>query len=141
MSLSDKLYEQFFNSFFKHIFNVDNNRLSLNNVFENLNTFKVDIFENNNEYSIECDLCGINKEDIKISIEDFVLKIETERKLLNKEEKSQIQSEIRVGLLSRTIQLPIILDTNTIKAEYNDGVLSIIIKKINKNKAKYIKIE
>jgi len=104
----------------------------------------LDISENEDGYQIEMDVPGIPKNDIKISLRDNQLTITGERKAEKKEEnkdKTYHRIERYFGKFQRTIALPNEVDAEKIKAEYNNGVLKIILPRAEKSKPKEIKID
>ncbi len=100
-----------------------------------------DIYEDGNNYVTELDLPGYKKEDIKIECNKGNLIITAEKKKeVNDDNKKYIRRERSYGKYSRSIYLGDI-DQDNIKAEYNDGTLTITIPKIDEEKnKKYIDI-
>lgn len=90
-----------------------------------------DIKENDKSFSIELDIPGVDKKDIKISIRDRRLFISAERKRFQEEKTETSKSEERYsGYISKSFSLPINADENQIDAKYKNGVLSISIGKV-----------
>ena len=92
-------------------------------------------------YCIELDLPGIPKEDIAITTEDNVLTISGERKQ-NKEikEEDYYKLESVYGTFVRSFTLPEKVDVEKIHAESRDGVLEVIIPKLEERVQKTKKI-
>lgn len=91
----------------------------------------VDIKENENDYTVKADFPGVGKEDIDISIDNNVLTIAAEHKD-EAEEKEQgriIRQERRYGKYSRSFNLGKNVDEASIKAEFDNGVLTLVIPK------------
>jgi HSP20 family protein len=87
--------------------------------------------EGESAYHIEVDLPGIKKEEIDIQIEENLLTISGERKVreeVNEEEYHKVES--RFGKFSRSFTLPKEIDTENIHAESMDGVLEVVIPKL-----------
>ena len=100
------------------------------------------LVENHDNYYVEVDLPGINKKEIEVKVEDNVLKIRGERKEKKQSENSkQHYSEIFYGSFAEDISLPTAVDSENIKARYEDGVLFITIPKSEKVKGRQIEIE
>ena len=92
---------------------------------------KVDISESNNQLKIEAEVPGVNKEDLKITLQDNILTIEGEKKNLSKdEEKEYFVTERTFGSFKRNIALPEDIDSDKVNAKFERGVLSISISKI-----------
>ena len=82
-------------------------------------------------YHIEVDLPGVSKENINVQIEDGSLVISGERKI-NKEvkEENYYKIESSFGSFSRYFSLPKEADVENIHAESKDGVLEVIVPKL-----------
>ena len=94
-------------------------------------SFKVDISEDEHAIFIEADIPGIKKEDVKLSMEDDVLSITAERSQSEEEkQKGYHRVERSLGSLSRSFTLGDNIDTDKIEATYDNGVLKIMIPKV-----------
>jgi len=104
---------------------------------------QVDISEDNNGYRISADIPGMNREDIRISVENGVLTISGEKKrLVEKTEKEKYYHfERNYGKFSRSFNLPLNVDPESIQAKYQSGVLEIFVKKTEESKPKSIEIK
>ena len=95
-------------------------------------TFKLDVVDNGNEYLVEAEMPGVNKEDIKIEHSDGKLTISV-LKDEEKEEKGKdfLHRERRYGSMIRTIYLE---DSKPdgIKAKLDKGLLQITVPKEEK---------
>lgn len=106
----------------------------------------VDVYEKDNQVIAEMNLPGINPDDVDIEVQDGMLKISGERKLETEEKDKQgnyHRREIRRGSFSRVVTLPENADTDSVDANYKDGVLRIEMKKLpeSESKSKKIKIK
>ena len=82
----------------------------------------------NGELLVTAELPGLQKEDIKVQIQDESLILEGERKLESKEEKEgYFRSERSYGKFWRQIPLPEGAQAEQIKASMNDGMLEVRI--------------
>jgi len=93
-------------------------------------TPSVDINESNDAFMITADLPGIKKSDIEVKVEENLLILNAERKIdkTNDNEKYHF-SERRSGTFSRSFKLPKSVKEEKITADFDNGVLSIIIPK------------
>ena len=98
----------------------------------------VDIKENDKNYTVKADFPGVDKDDIDISVDNNVLTIAAEHKDEAKEEKEGkvIRQERRYGKYSRSFNLGKDIDEGSIKAEFDNGVLTLVIPKGNVAPAK-----
>lgn len=91
----------------------------------------------NNKISILADLCGIKKSDILIELTGTTLKISGNREL-SFESGYNDKNEIISGLMIRLIELPFLVDVESVDTEYDNGLLHITIKKLEYNNSKKI---
>lgn len=100
------------------------------------------VTETEKEYLIKAELPEVQKEDVKVTLENGVITISGERK---REKEDKTANEIRVesfyGMFSRSFQLPDNVDVNGIRAESKDGVLRLHIPKVEAVKPKSIAVE
>jgi HSP20 family protein len=102
----------------------------------------VDIKENDKEIRLELELPGMRPEDVEITAENGVLSVRGEKQEERKEgEDNRYQViERTYGTFLRTFQLPQGVDADQIKAEFNNGVLSLHIPKAALPQPKRIEI-
>jgi HSP20 family protein len=101
----------------------------------------VDVTEDKDCVVVKAEMPGLNKDDVKISVQDNVLTLKGEKKQ-EKEEKEADYHRIErsYGSFCRSFQLPTAVSTDKIKASYKDGVLSITLPKTEEVKPKEIPI-
>lgn len=99
-----------------------------------------DILDDGKYITLECEVAGIPPENIKIFVENGVLHIQGE-KIQNKtvENNKVVRSERTYGRFSRTFNIPDIFSDN-IKAEYEHGILKVILERKEPKKPKEVKI-
>jgi HSP20 family protein len=102
----------------------------------------VDIKENDNEIRLDLELPGLKPEDVEITAENGMLTVRGEKQVERKEgDESRFQIVERAyGTFMRTFQLPQGIDADQIKAEFNNGVLSLHIPKAALPQPKRIEI-
>lgn len=102
----------------------------------------VDVLENKDEYIVKADLAGIKKEDIDISINNNVLTLKAQKNEIKEDGDYNYHRKERVyGSFQKQVSFASNVDTDNIKAKYTDGVIELVIPKIDKEKAKKIVIE
>jgi len=103
---------------------------------------KVDIIEADGKVIVHAELPGVNKENVKVSVnEDRMLTIKGEKKQEDKQEgKSWLRTERFYGTFTRTFVLPENLDIDNIDAKYENGVLELAMNKIEPPKPKEVEI-
>src|SRR5205809_5132613 len=103
----------------------------------------VDIKENDSEIRLDLELPGLKPEDVELTAENGVLTVRGEKKTERKEgeENRYHVVERTYGSFFRTFQLPQGIDENQIKAEFENGILSIRIPKAALPQPKRIQID
>jgi len=103
---------------------------------------RVDIVEDKEKLNLLVELPGMEKDEIKVLVEDGILTISGERKMENEEkDKNYIRTERFYGSFSRSFTLPDNLDSEKISADYKNGILNISLARAEKAKPKEIKVD
>lgn len=101
----------------------------------------VNLAENQNESVLTVELPGVNKEDVKISLEDGLLTISGERKAQGIPEGSRwLRSESLTGKFIRTLELPHPVNSQAISAELKNGILRVVLPKAEEARPREITI-
>jgi HSP20 family protein len=101
----------------------------------------VDINETEHELVVKADLPGIDTKDLDIRVENNVLTIRGERKFDKKvNEENYLRVERAYGSFSRSFSLANTVNPEGIKADYQNGVLTLNIPKREEAKPKQIKV-
>ncbi len=101
----------------------------------------VDIVESAHELVVKADLPDIKPEELDIRVENNILTIRGERKFEKKvDEKNYLRVERSYGSFARSFSLANTVNSEAIKADYKDGVLTLTIPKREEAKPKQIKV-
>ena len=100
----------------------------------------IDIDETNDEYLVSADLPGIKKEDIQIECIGNQLTISAERKYESTEGRKQERRERFYGTFQRSFTLPTGVDAEKIQADYEGGVLTVHVPKVEQAKPRRIQV-
>ena len=137
-NLGVSLFDNMFDDFFKDPFFARNNVAKV---------MKTDIQEKDNNYILDMDLPGYDKEDVKAQLKDGYLTI-TAQKNTNNEQKDEqgnyIRRERYCGKCSRSFYVGDSIKEEDIKANFNNGILELTFPKEVEQKAeemKYITID
>jgi HSP20 family protein len=102
----------------------------------------VDVMENEENIVIAAEIPGVDKKDISVDVKDRVLTIRGERSSENKVKEDRFYRRERMfGKFERSFTLPVAVDTDSIKAEYKDGVLKIEVPKPEGHKPRQISVQ
>ncbi|WP_203229464.1 Hsp20/alpha crystallin family protein [Aureibaculum marinum] len=98
----------------------------------------VNIKENEDEFTVEVAVPGMNKKDFQIDLDNDVLTISSEKEAENEETKDNYtRREYSYQSFKRSFNLPKnVVDSDKIKATYKNGELSIVIPKLEEAKPK-----
>jgi HSP20 family protein len=101
----------------------------------------VDVYEDEHSITLKIDVPGIDEKDIDVRVENRTLTVTGERKF-EKEEKEENYRRVerQYGSFSRTFTLPTTVDTESVSADYEKGVLKIKLTKKAEAKPKQIKV-
>ena len=122
---NDDLFDDLFNWNNRHVHNQRGSSPSVN------------IKENEDGFSLEMATPGLQKEDLKIEVNNDILTISSERKEENKEEKENFsRREFSYQSFSRSFTLPETVNSDDIKAKYENGILNVSIPKKEEAKPK-----
>ncbi|MDO4661595.1 MAG: Hsp20/alpha crystallin family protein [Tissierellia bacterium] len=124
------LYDNFFDDMFKDEFFRGYDK-----------SFNIDILKKEDGYDLIAELPGIKKDELNVSVDKDILTIKVIKKE-NKEENNYnyIHKEISEKELERSIRIPNI-DTSSISAKLEDGILKINLKNKELQDKKTIAIE
>jgi HSP20 family protein len=101
----------------------------------------VDIYETEHELVVKADLPDVDAKDLDIRVENNILTIRGDRKFEKQvAEENYLRVERAYGAFSRSFSLANTVNSEAIKADYQDGVLTLTIPKREEAKPKQIKV-
>ncbi|NLK97046.1 MAG: Hsp20/alpha crystallin family protein [Epulopiscium sp.] len=129
--------DDFFSPFFKNFFEDD--------FFPTMHymqgNFNVDLKETDDDYQIEADLPGIKKGDIDIDFSNNYLTISAKRnEAIEDKNENYVRRERHYGEFKRSFYIDNV-DETKIDASFKDGVLKVVLPKLNKGKTNRRKID
>jgi HSP20 family protein len=101
----------------------------------------VDILEADDHFEIKANLPGVAKENVKVNVQNSQLVIEGKVDAPVADETKYILQERRKGDFSRRFNLGDTIDTESIDAGYENGVLTVVLKKKAEVQPKSINIK
>ena len=100
-----------------------------------------DIYETDDALNVVLEMPGVDKNSVDIRVEDSVLKIEGRLDFSKYQGLQPLYTEYNVGHYSRSFRLSNQIDQNKIAAELNDGVLSLVLPKVEEAKPRTIQVK
>ena len=101
----------------------------------------VDIFETENALTLRADLPDVKLDDIDVRVENQTLTITGKRKFESEEKlKGYHRMERSYGDFVRSFAVPASFDTETVAADYKNGVLTISLPKKEAAKPRQVKV-
>lgn len=113
------------------------NKLDTLNNYETFSIPAINIIENLSNFVLEIAAPGLDKTDFKIEVEEDTLKIASNR-VIDKEEENKdsqfIKREFNYNNFDRSFKLPENIQSESIQANYDSGVLKITLPKMEEKK-------
>lgn len=127
------------------LWNAWNNQLSLfNDKLSTMGNIKVDLVENKDNYLVNAEVAGFNKDDIKLNIDSGLLTISASHSNEKHDEdksRNYIYRERSMNSVQRTIKLPKDIKHDDISAKFDNGILSINLPRTERKEQQAIKID
>lgn len=102
----------------------------------------VDIAEHDDEYLVKVELPGVNKDEVKLTLENNILTIRGEKKQEKETKKENYHRvERSYGSFQRSFTLPAAVKSDKIDASYKDGILTVSLPKAEEAKPKQIEVK
>ncbi|NLM19898.1 MAG: Hsp20 family protein [Clostridiaceae bacterium] len=98
------------------------------------NTMSTDIVDKGDQYELTCELPGLEKEDIKIAIDNSTMTIAVDQQREREEKKENyVLQERRAYKYNRSFDIRGV-DKDKISGSYKDGILKLNLPKLQKDK-------
>ena len=102
----------------------------------------LDLYEDKDNFVVTVELPGMKKDEIQINLHDGSLSVSGERRTDEKFDNSEVcRAERFIGRFQRSIPLPAPVDTDKVKAQYSDGVLTVTLPKTEEAKPRQINVQ
>jgi HSP20 family protein len=100
-----------------------------------------DIYETQESLNVLLEMPGVEKEKVEIRVEDGVLSVGGKLDMSKYEGLQPLYSEYNVGHYSRSFRLSSKIDQGKIAAELKEGVLSLVLPKMQEAKPRTIRLK
>ena len=90
---------------------------------------------------LKVEVPGMNVDDLDVQVTKEAVMISGDRKTnFKSEQNGMTRSEFRYGKFSRTIPLPMPIDNTRVQGDYQDGILTLELPKLQKEETKVTKV-
>jgi len=100
-----------------------------------------DIFETDRALTVVLEMPGVNKQNVELSVENDVLKIDGKIDFSKYEGLRPVYTEYNIGHYTRSFQLSSVIDQSKISAEMKDGVLAVVLPKAEQAQPRRIAVK
>ncbi|MBX4205182.1 MAG: Hsp20/alpha crystallin family protein [Candidatus Doudnabacteria bacterium] len=101
----------------------------------------IDMYQTKDNVIIKSTIAGVRPEDIDVTIANDMVTIRGERKKdFEASSEDYFYQECYWGSFSRSVVLPVDVDIENVSADLKDGILTVILPKAAKAKAKKIRV-
>jgi HSP20 family protein len=100
-----------------------------------------DIYETEGALTVVMEMPGVDKGNVDISVHDGTLKVDGRLEFSKYEGLRPVYTEYNIGHYSRSFSLSSKIDQNKIGAEMKDGVLSLVLSKVEEAKPRKIQVK
>ncbi|MBP9759986.1 MAG: Hsp20/alpha crystallin family protein [Candidatus Pacebacteria bacterium] len=101
----------------------------------------VDLYEDGNNIVAEMNVPGIEPDKVEVTVEGNYLRVCGRREEEKEKKTKQFYSkEIRRGGFERAIRLPSSVHEGKVTAEYKDGLLKVVLPKMEEKKSGKVKV-
>ena len=102
----------------------------------------MNVTQHGDKYFVRAELPGVRSEDLQISVERNKLSLSGKRDIPAEQEGVSYHRRERTGgAFNRSITLPDDLNADAVEATHTDGVLTIVLPKVEAAKARQIKVK
>jgi HSP20 family protein len=136
----DRLFDSFLSRNWLSPFNYSWPRKQMFQSSLNTKIPTVDVIDRDNEIVVKCEIPGVDKKDLEVTMTDNSITIKGNTRKEEKEEKGDYYyREISSGSFSRTVSLPCDVNSSDTKSSFKDGVLELTVPKAKAVKRHTIK--
>lgn len=130
----DTLFDQFFEDFF--------DLATFDDLQPKTSFPKINVIESDDAYEIDIAIAGFDKDDIKLELKDNDLFIQGNKQNDQQDENKRfLRREISSRSFKRIVRLPSKIDSKSVKAEYQNGIIKVMINKVKEEKSNKIEVK
>ena len=112
------------------------------NPFSEMGSMPVDMYQTDKAVVVKASLPGMEPEEVDISITGDVVTLKGEHKEEHEvKEENYLRREHRYGTYYRSLRIPVPIETEDAEAYFDNGILTLILPKMEEAKSKQIKVK
>jgi HSP20 family protein len=100
----------------------------------------INLFQQGDDLVAVIELPGVKREDLNIQAKDNTVRIAGRKSVDYPEQVSVHRRERLWGVFDRTLSMPMQINPDGIKAEYNDGILALFVPRAESDRSRTIQI-
>jgi HSP20 family protein len=100
----------------------------------------INIFQQGHDFAVIIELPGVSQDDLSLEVRGNTIRISGRKTVEYGGNASMHRRERVSGSFDRTVNLPVQLDPDRIKAEYREGILALLLPRAESDKPKLIKV-
>jgi HSP20 family protein len=100
----------------------------------------VNVFRKGDDFIIIAELPGVQKPDLDIQVHGRTVRVAGKKSVAYPEKASVHRRERLAGTFDRAVTLPIEVNADSVRADYRDGVLALLLPRAEHDKPKQIKV-
>jgi HSP20 family protein len=101
----------------------------------------MDVMDEQDRLVVNVELPGIDPKDVQVNLENDILTVHGERKHESESKGKVLKREQVYGTFTRTLELPYRVQADKVKAQYRNGVMSIVLPKAEEHVGRQITVE
>ena len=100
----------------------------------------LNVFRKGDDFIVIAEIPGVQKSDLDVQVKSNTIRLAGNKSVVYPDKASLHRRERLAGRFDRTVSLPVEIDADGVKAEYNDGVLALWLPRAERDKPKSIPI-
>ncbi|MCP4295218.1 MAG: Hsp20/alpha crystallin family protein [Proteobacteria bacterium] len=100
----------------------------------------INIFQDKDDYVMIAEIPGIKRENVNVEVHRNRVRLSGEKKIHYGDDVSVHRSERQDGRFDRTFATPFEIDADSVKAEYQDGILALSLPRAEQDKPRSITV-
>jgi HSP20 family protein len=101
----------------------------------------INVFRRGEDFAIIVELPGVEKSGLEIQVRGKTIRLSGTKTVSYPERAALHRRERLAGRFDRALTLPIEIDAEGVQAEYRDGILALLLRRSERDKAKTIQVK